>query len=566
MSNTGRTVAMRAALYARFSTDKQSENSIADQIRVCERLAERCGFEVVERFSDAAVSGGTAYRAGYQRLLEAARHRVIDVIVAEDISRLWRLLAEQAPRLAELRDLGVHVVTHDLDTRQANAGILGAVNGAMSEQYRQEIARRTRRGLEGRARARQATGGRSYGYVAARDTADGKRAIHAEQAAIVRRIFRMYAEGAGPRTIAATLNEERVPSPGSRWNRITRGRAAWVQSAIAGDAQRGIGILNNELYIGRIVWNRFTWVRSASDSSRRRPVLNARSEWIVHTDERLRIVPQELWDRVKARQRARSEDLGKRVRHSLNAVSAKRAGRKPKYLFSGLLNCGTCGSRFVVADRTHYACASRLNGGAAACASDVRVKREIIESGLLAGIKNDLLAPDVMAEVRRHVHQIVRDHSRTSPDEGNRLHVVEREVANLTDAIASGTLRASAALAERLARAEAELARLRAAPPPPRPLNVERLLPQVVERYRGLVDLLESSLAETDVDMARAELRTLFGSIRVVSDEREVRLEADLRGTQATLLRAVGASANNVVAGARFGTYFQPRRARIRLT
>ena len=69
-----------------------------------------------------------------------------------------------------------------------------------------------------------------------------------------------------------------------------------------------------------------------------------------------------------------------------------------------------------------------------------------------------------------------------------------------------------------------------------------------MERYRGLVDLLESSLAETDVDMARAELRTLFGSIRVVSDEREVRFEADLRGTQATLLRAVGASANNVVA------------------
>src|SRR5215468_5068949 len=152
MSNTGRTVVMRAAIYARFSTDKQSENSIADQIRVCERMAERYGFEVVERFSDAAVSGGTAYRPGYQRLLEAARHRVIDVIVAEDISRLWRLLAEQAPRLAELRDLGVHVVTHDLDTRQDNAGILGAVNGAMSEQYRQEIARRTRRGLDGRAR------------------------------------------------------------------------------------------------------------------------------------------------------------------------------------------------------------------------------------------------------------------------------------------------------------------------------------------------------------------------------------------------------------------------------
>jgi hypothetical protein len=171
-------------------------------------------------------------------------------------------------------------------------------------------------------------------------------------------------------------------------------------------------------------------------------VLNSSSEWILHTDEGLRIVPQELWDRVKARQRARSEDLGKLVRRGLNSASAKRAGRKPKYLFSGLLNCGTCGARFVIADRTHYACASRVNGGAAACTSDVRIKREIIESGLLAGIKNDLLAPDVMAEVRRHVHKTVRDNARTLPDVGSRLQVVEREVANLTDAIASGTLRA----------------------------------------------------------------------------------------------------------------------------
>ena len=57
-------------------------------------------------------------------------------------------------------------------------------------------------------------------------------------------------------------------------------------------------------------------------------------------------------------------------------------------------------------------------------------------------------------------------------------------------------------------------------------------------------------LKRSDVDMARTELRNLFGSIRVVADEREVRLEADLRETQAALLRAAGTSANNVVAGA----------------
>lgn len=176
---------VRAALYARYSTDKQSESSIGDQLRVCERLAERHGFTVVDRFDDAALSGGTTKRQGYQRMLEAARRGELDVIVAEDISRLWRAMAEQAPRLAELRDLDVHVVTQDLDTRQESSEILGAVNGAMSEHYRKEIGRRTRRGLEGRARAGKPTGGRAYGYIAARDSTTGQLEINPDQARVV---------------------------------------------------------------------------------------------------------------------------------------------------------------------------------------------------------------------------------------------------------------------------------------------------------------------------------------------------------------------------------------------
>ena len=265
---------MRAAIYARYSTDRQSENSIEDQFRVCGRLAERYGFQVVAHFSDSAVSGGTAYRDGYQRLLAAARKGEFDVIIAEDTSRLWRLMAEQAPRLAELRDLGVHIVTHDLDTRQDNAAILGAVNGAMSEHYRQEIARRTRRGLEGRARAKQPTGGRAYGYIAARDSGIGQRVIDPQQAEVVRRVFQLYADGVNAREVAGILNEEGVPSPGSSWGRNQRRRSKWMHSAIAGDPSRGVGILNNELYIGRVIWNRFRWVRSAADSKKRRYVLN----------------------------------------------------------------------------------------------------------------------------------------------------------------------------------------------------------------------------------------------------------------------------------------------------
>ncbi len=522
---------LRAALYARYSTEKQSENSISDQFRVCESIAGRHGFRIVVRFSDAALSGGTTQREGYQELLEAARRRDFDVIVAEDVSRLWRSLAEQSPRLAELRDLAVHVVTQDLDTRHESAGILGAVNGAMSEHYRQEIARRTRRGLEGRARAHKATGGRAYGYVAARDSQTAEREIHTGQAEIVRRIFQEYAEGRSPRGIAAALNREGVPSPGSTWKRNERRQQGWMASAIAGDPARGIGILNNELYIGRVIWNRFKWVRSAADSSKRRYVANPESEWVAHSAERLRIVPQELWERVKARQKARSEDIGESVRRGHKAAAQKRTGRKPKFLFSGLLQCG-------------------VNGGEAACSSDVRIKRTLVESGLLAGIKRDLLAPEVVEEIRRYIKQSLGALSRASTPRSERLPAVEQEVANLVDAVATGALRTSRALAERLAQAEAELARLREAARPQKVTDVDRHVSRAADRYRSMVERIETESSDSDLDLYRASLRELFGSIKVVADEWEVRFEADLRETQTALLRAAGGSANNVVAGA----------------
>jgi hypothetical protein len=75
-----------------------------------------------------------------------------------------------------------------------------------------------------------------------------------------------------------------------------------------------------------------------------------------------------------------------------------------------------------------------------------------------------------------------------------------------------------------------------------------------------MVEALERSLPEADIEQARADLRALFGSINVVADEQEIRFEADLRATQLSPLRAAGGSANNVVAGARY-VNFRRRRA-----
>ena len=152
---------MRAATYCRYSTDKQREQSIEDQERVCDALAAWHGFAVVARFADKAISGGTTSRPGYQAMLAAARRGEFAAIVAEDASRLWRNMAEQSPRLAELADLGIAVVTHDLDTRQEAGGMMSAMLGAGAEHYRREIGRKSRRGREGNALKGKWTGGRA---------------------------------------------------------------------------------------------------------------------------------------------------------------------------------------------------------------------------------------------------------------------------------------------------------------------------------------------------------------------------------------------------------------------
>lgn len=214
---------MRAALYARYSTEKQSAASIEDQFRECDRVAKAAGLQVVARFEDKGISAGTAERAGYQALMAAARRRQFDVIVTEDISRLWRNRAEFGPRSAELEDLGIHWLSCvGQDTRRDGWGLVVQVLQAMAEHARREASYRTRRGLEGRARQGKTAGGRSYGYVPAALSGTGRIEIDEAQAAIVRRIFERYADGKSPRAIADELNRDKVPAPGAAWARTER--------------------------------------------------------------------------------------------------------------------------------------------------------------------------------------------------------------------------------------------------------------------------------------------------------------------------------------------------------
>jgi site-specific DNA recombinase len=465
------------------------------------------------------------------------------VIVAEDSSRLWRNLAEQSPRLAELSDLGIAVVTHDLDTRHESAEIMGAVGGAMASAYRKEIGRRTRRGLEGLARNHKPTGGRAYGYISAAESDSGDRAVDCETAPIVREIFEKYAAGRSPRRIAEDLNARGVPSPGASWNRDERRRGGWLCSAIHGDPKRGIGILNNDMYRGVIVWNRAKWMRSAADSGKRKRVENPRSEWIEHKDESLRIVPDSLWQRVKARQQDQAYAIGQRVKQGLSVAAAGRTGNGPKPLFSSLLKCGVCGANFVVVDQYRWGCSSHKHGGKSACPNDLRLKRNLVEDGLLEGVRRNLLSPEAMAEFRRRVLKRLAERNRQPAADPRRIAELEAQIGNLADAIASGALRSSPALASRLASAEADLAALKAHAVPRDAAKLDRVIPRIDDDFRALVDDLPNAV-KRDPDKARATIRQYTGNeIRVETDGKTVRFMSESRRIETAILLAAGSTA-----------------------
>ena len=223
---------MRVALYARYSTDRQRDSSIEDQIRVCRTRADNEGWLVIETYADHATSSATILRPGYQALIAVLRSGDIDVVLAESLDRFSRDLEHIASFFEQRTFHKVRIVTlAEGDISELHIGL----KGTMGALFLKDLADKTRRGLEGRVHLGRHTDGPAYGYSVVRKLKDsgepdrGLRAIDPEQAVVVRRIFEAYAAGAGPRRIARTLNAEGIKGPGG---------GVWFSSMVHGRAVR----------------------------------------------------------------------------------------------------------------------------------------------------------------------------------------------------------------------------------------------------------------------------------------------------------------------------------------
>jgi site-specific DNA recombinase len=512
----------RAAIYARYSSESQSASSIDDQIRLCKERLGSEGWTLVQVFRDAAVSGASALRPGYQALLEGAREAAFDVVVAEALDRLSRDQEDTAALFKRLRFAGIRLVTlAEGEISELHVGLKGTMNAL----YLKDLAEKTRRGLRGRVEAGRSAGGRAFGYVVVRasDTAGnpdrGQRTIDPSEAGVVRRIFAHFAAGDSPIAIAKTLNAERVPGPDGR---------PWRDTTIRGHALRGTGILRNELYIGRLVWNRMRYVKDPA-TGRRVSRMNPRGQWVTEDVPDLRIVGQDLWERVQTRL------AGIRERSGGNAPGRPRfwERRRPQSVLTGKVFCGCCGGQMSSIGQGYLACSAARKQGT--CDNGRGLRRQKLEHLVLEGLRTELMQPEhVAAFVTGFTEEWNRLQAEAAADDAVRrreLAAVSRKLDGLLDAIADG-LR-TPGLKQKLEELEARKADLERALQAP-PAAVPRLHPSLAGIYRQKVAALYAALQAADAREALEAVRELIERI-------EVRPGADGRGQEIELTGAIAA-------------------------
>jgi DNA invertase Pin-like site-specific DNA recombinase len=512
---------MKVAIYARYSSEIQRDASIADQFRVCRDFAQRQGWHIEREYSDHAVSGATLLRPGFQAMMREALQKKVDIVMAEALDRFSRDQEDTAGLFKRLTFAGVNIVTlAEGDITHLHIGLKGTMNAL----FLKELAEKTRRGLRGRIELGKAGGGVSFGYRIVRRlengvVSTGEREIVPDEAAIVRRIFNDYRAGASPKQIAKALNAEGVRGP--------RG-ALWSPSTIHGNPERGIGILHNGLYIGRLVWNRQRFLKDP-DTGKRVARANPPSDWITKDVPELRILDDEVWQAVQTRYATvqRKWKTGQEGRRFSQF-------RRPKYLFSGLTKCGECGAGFIVYSREQLGCFGTRDRGT--CTNKLTISRHEVEERVLTTLQDKLMRKDFFEEFCR---EFAREMNRLRMEQRaglsgakRELERVKREIQKVVEAIVDGVK--GSELKDRMAdlqnRKDALLKQLEVADEPP-PL----LHPSMADLYRSKVEELASALQREDTRLEASEmLRGLIDSIVLTPEEGQLRIE--LRGNLAAML------------------------------
>jgi DNA invertase Pin-like site-specific DNA recombinase len=516
-------------MYARYSSDLQRESSIEDQFRRSREFASRQGWTIVEQFviADRAVSAASiAGRDGLQELIKAAKSkkRPFDCLLVDDTSRLARDLSDalRIVKVLAYHNVAIVSVSQGIDSSQANARTLVAMHGMMDEQFITDLAKKVHRGQEGRALSGYTTGGRVYGYnnVPIEDptrmgkygrpaVAGVRLVINPEQAAVVMRIFRMYADGVGQGSIAVQLNAEGVRGPNGPWSRYTIHE-----------------MLRNERYRGIWVWGRTQKSRNP-ETGRKVSRPTPESQWRRTEVSEWSIVPEELWQAVQERRSKAAENF-----HKLGGMTRTERGRK--YPFSGLLVCGICGGSIVICagggERGYvkYGCHCHKQSGV--CKNKLMIRQDRLEEQLSAALEQRIGNPATLdyavercqQKLRRRLTDLEREGSIATLDTLKKQRGdVEAQRQRYLDAIGiAGDL---TSLTQRLRAVEAKLKRLSDAIAVYRQVKLDIIVDDIRDHVVKSLAQLRESMTAGDSARAKAALAKHVGKLVLTPVERDGR-------------------------------------------
>jgi site-specific DNA recombinase len=398
--------------------------------------------------------------------------------------------------------------------------------GTMNALFLKDLAEKTHRGLRGRVEDGKSAGSLCYGYrvvktLNAGTVTTGEREVVPEEARIVERIFREFIAGVSPKQIAKNLNRKGIAGPFG---------GAWSPSTIYGNHQRGTGILNNGLYIGRLVWNRLRYVKNP-DTGKRVSRLNPEAEWMRKEVPSLRIVSDDLWADAKQRQ-----DHGRRA---IKAAGNPSGARRPQYLFSGLTKCGVCGAGFIMTGKHRLGCFGARDQGR--CDNNLTIRRDEVEARVLKALQEKLLNQALFAEF---CEEFTREMNRLRMERRASLSSATREVERISsrikkllnlmldDKIAVDEGKAEIkALDSRRKELQAQLETVDEPPP--------LLHPEMAELYREKVTTLAQALERPETRTESTEsLRGLVDAIVLTPAAGGEALGIELRGNLAAMLGA----------------------------
>lgn len=279
---------MKCVIYARYSSSKQTEQSIEGQLRVCHEYAERNNIEVVREYTDRALTGRKDKRPDFRRMIVDSENGGWEMILVYTLDRFSRNVFDDVVHKRQLKEYGVRVVSA---TEHIPDGASGALSEGMLVLYNQyfseELAIKTRRGLRENAFKCRITGQLPFGY---KKGPDKEFLVDEHEAEAVRVIYQRYAAGDKCKDIVSWLN--------SNGYRTRTGKEF---------QDTGLGsILRNKKYIGEYKYDD------------------------IEIDGGIpAIISVDLWEAAR-----------KRMEANKRAPAAAKA--KTDYLLSGKVFCGDC--------------------------------------------------------------------------------------------------------------------------------------------------------------------------------------------------------------------------------